>query len=64
MTALDHFADDPGAQHFRIDIAKVCSFFAEGSTKSVDDDDIAHGALLHQASIGDALAITFDPFSY
>lgn len=67
MATRDHFADDPGAQHLGIDIAKVCSLLAQGSAKPVDDDDIAHGELPHQASNSETLlslaARCIGPFS-
>ena len=47
MTSLDHVADDAGAKHFRIGVAKVCSLFAKGSAKPVNDDDIAHTVVRH-----------------
>lgn len=47
MTSLDHVADDTGAKHFRIGVAKVRSLFAKGSAKPVNDDDLAHTVVRH-----------------
>lgn len=47
MTSLNHVADDAGAEHFRIGVAKVCSLFAEGSAESVYDDDLTHTVVRH-----------------
>lgn len=47
MTALNHVADDAGAEHFCVRVTKVRALLAEGGAEPVDEDDITHTVVRH-----------------